>query len=142
MGGGEGEEGGSPAEDQRGEKRRAAKERRAVRNIRNETETVVDPLLPGVGPVVKSAVSGDDDTEQRLLSLTSKQWKRLLVKPDSEVAWFEQSATTEPAFPVISKVLEHLSSVATELRKTEVKLYEQCKLLPICRECGLMCPNL
>ncbi|CAI8041457.1 CCAAT/enhancer-binding protein zeta [Geodia barretti] len=66
------------------------------------------------------------EVEKRLLCLSiSPQTTKLLVSPDSQETWFEQSASTEAAFPVSETVLTHLNSLAQQLMNTETQLYEK-----------------
>ncbi len=123
------EKGGGP-EKKKKETRKNLKKDRERTGTTEGSVSSVKRSREKLGGATEQPTSSDRDTHQQLLSISSKPFKRLLVKPDTEQAWFELSATTEPALPVGGEILAHLSSVATELRKTEVQLYEQRKSFP------------
>ena len=78
-----------------------------------------------MGPQESSDGRQLEKLEKQLLSLSAKPYGKLLVPPDSEQVWFEQSSTDEAVVLVGPKVLAHLSEVGQELMKREVQLYEQ-----------------
>ncbi len=149
-----GQQGGrQPDKEGRGKREKRAMEKRQSdgretrkrgKGTQSETETTTVAMTTckpaEEGCSGQAELSSGRDVERQLLSMSARQWRRMLVRPDSEQAWFEQSATAEPAFPVTDKVLSHLSSIAREVMKTEVQLYEECKSLPSL--CGSIYPDL
>ena len=89
----------------------------------------------------------NEEVERQLLKISATPHTRLLVSPDSEQLWFDQvrssliphyyynlilgstvqSVSAEAAYLVSEATLAHLSSVAQEIMKTEIQLFEKGK---------------